>query len=70
MCKTCGCGKAPYNKKNDDPQDKKTTKGLSPKEKAEFKAKDKSHKKVKTMGADLKEDKKIVKDIKAKRKKK
>ena len=61
--------KKPYNKKNDDPQDAKFTKGMSPKEKAEFKKMDKKHKKVKTMAADEKEDAKIVKKIKAKRKK-
>jgi hypothetical protein len=59
----------PYNKKNDDPQDKKATKGLTPAEKAKFKAMDKKHKKVKTMSADIKEDKAIVKKINAARKK-
>ena len=62
----------PYNEKNDAPQDKKTTKGLSKKEKAEFEKMDKAHgakKKPKTMAEDTKIDKKIVAKIKAKRKK-
>ena len=53
-------------------QDAKLTKGLTPKEKAEYKRLDEaSHKKKRptTMKQDIAKDKKIVAQIKAKRKK-
>jgi len=63
----------PYNEKNDDPQDKRRTRGMTPAEKREYEKKDKAHgkkKKPKTMAEDDKVDKKIRKEILAKRKKK
>lgn len=60
----------PYNEKNDKPQDKKDTKGLTPSEKKKFEKMDKKHKKVKTMSKDRAEDLKIKEKILAKRKKK
>ena len=65
--------KGKYTKKSDDKMDAYLTKGLSKKEKAEFEKKDKAHgkkKKPKTLQEDLKADTKIIKGIKAKRKKK
>ena len=82
MCKSCGCGcskpncggkckkAVPFKNKADKAQDKKATKGMSSSEKSKFKSMDKKHKKVKTMAADIKEDKAIVKKIKKARKKK
>lgn len=58
----------PYNKKNDTPQDKKTTKSLTPKEKEEFERLDKKHRKPKNQADDKRIDEKLVKKIKAKRK--
>jgi hypothetical protein len=63
----------PYNEKNDDPQDKRMTRGMTPAEKKEYKKKDHAHgkkKKPKTMAEDDKADLKIRKEILAKRKKK
>ena len=59
----------PYNEKNDRKQDAKTTKGLTPKEKAQFKKADDKHRKPKNMADDTKMDEAIVRKIKAKRKK-
>ena len=63
----------PYNEKNDAPQDKRMTRGMTPAEKKEYHKKDKAHgkkKKPKTMHEDDIADKKIRKEILAKRKKK
>ena len=57
-----------YTEKSDKAQDIKTTKGLSAKEKAQFKKADKKHRKPKSQEDDTKMDKAIVKKIKAKRK--
>lgn len=62
----------PYNKKNDEPQDAKTTKGLTKAEKAKWEKLDKAHgkkKKPKTMAEDRKIDEANVRKIKAQRKK-
>lgn len=56
-----------YTEKSDKAQDAKTTKGLSPKEKAEFKKMDKKHRKPKSQEDDAKMDKKIVAKIKKKK---
>ena len=81
MAKKCSCGKCSecksymkgkYTEAKDKKKDAKMTKGLSPKEKAEFEKKDKAHgdkKKPKTMQEDKKIDAKIIAGIKAKRKK-
>jgi hypothetical protein len=64
--------KGKYTKESDEKMDKYLTKGLSKKEKDEFEKKDKAHgkkKKPKTLQEDLPIDKKIIKDIKKKRKK-
>ena len=64
--------KGKYTEAKDKKKDAKMTKGLSPKEKAEFEKKDKAHgdkKKPKTMQEDKKIDAKIIAGIKAKRKK-
>ena len=64
--------KGKYTKKSDDKMDAYLTKGFSKKEKSEFEVKDKAHgkkKKPKTLQEDLKADTKIIKGIKAKRKK-
>ena len=56
-----------YTEEKDKKKDAKMTKGLTPKEKAEFKKKDKAHgdkKKPKTMQEDKKIDAKIIKGIK------
>jgi hypothetical protein len=63
--------KGKYTESKDKKKDAAMTKGLSPKEKAEFEKKDKAHgdkKKPKTMAEDKKKDAKIIKDIKSKRK--
>ena len=60
--------KGKYTEAKDEKKDAKMTKGMTPKEKAEFKKKDKAHKKPHTMAEDKKKDAKIIKDIKAKRK--
>jgi hypothetical protein len=59
--------KGKYTEEKDKKKDAKMTKGLSPKEKAEFKKKDEAHgakKKPKTMQEDKKIDAKIIKGIK------
>lgn len=59
--------KGEYTEEKDKKKDAKMTKSLSPKEKAEFKKKDKEHgdkKKPKTMAEDKKIDAKIIKGIK------
>lgn len=59
--------KGKYTEAKDKKKDAKMTKGLSPKEKAEFEKKDKAHgekKKPKTMAEDKKIDAKIIKGIK------
>jgi hypothetical protein len=56
-----------YTEEKDKKKDAKMTKGLTPKEKAEFKKKDEAHgakKKPKTMAEDRKIDAKIIKGIK------
>jgi hypothetical protein len=58
-----------YTKASDKKQDAKTTKGLSPKEKAMFEKADKKHRKPKSQEDDKAMDVKIVSKIKAKRKK-
>ena len=68
MCSSCGCGKRgamPYNKKNDKPQDKKSTKNLSPKGKAAFEKADKKQPKSTkdNMAEDRAWDNKMVKKI-------
>jgi hypothetical protein len=63
--------KGKYTESKDEKKDKAMTKGMSPKEKAEFKKKDEAHgnkKKPKTMKEDKKMDAKIIKGIKAKKK--
>ena len=63
--------KGKYTESKDAKKDKAMTKGMSPKEKAEFKKKDEAHgdkKKPKTMKEDKMKDSKIIKEIKAKRK--
>ena len=65
--------KGKYTKSSDDKMDAYLTKDLSPKEKKEFEKKDKAHgakKKPKTLQEDAPIDRKIIKGIKAKRKKK
>ena len=62
-----------YTEAKDEKKDAKMTKGLSKAEKKEFEKKDKAHgkkKKPKTLQEDAPIDKKIIKDIKSKRKKK
>ena len=64
--------KGKYTEKSDKKMDAYLTKGLSKKEKAEFEKKDKAHgkkKKPKTLQEDAPIDRKIIKGIKAKRKK-
>lgn len=64
--------KGKYTEKSDKKMDAYLTKGLSKKEKEEFEKKDKAHgakKKPKTLQEDAPIDKKIIKGIKAKRKK-
>jgi hypothetical protein len=56
--------KGKYTEEKDKKKDAEMTKGLSPKEKAEFKKKDKEHAKPKTMKEDQKKDAKIIKGIK------
>jgi hypothetical protein len=56
--------KGKYTEAKDEKKDAKMTKGLSPKEKAEFKKKDKEHAKPKTMKEDKAKDAKIIKGIK------
>lgn len=59
--------KGKYTEEKDKKKDAKMTKGLSPKEKAEFEKKDKAHgakKKPKTMQEDKKIDAKIIKGVK------
>ena len=56
--------KGKYTEAKDEKKDAKMTKGLSPKEKAEFKKKDKEHAKPKTMKEDKAKDAKIIKSIK------
>jgi hypothetical protein len=60
--------KGKYTEEKDQKKDAKMTKGMTPKQKAEFEKKDKAHKKPKTMKEDQKKDAKIIKDIKAKSK--
>jgi hypothetical protein len=57
-----------YTEAKDEKKDAKMTKGMTPKQKAEFKKKDKEHGKPKTMKEDQKKDAKIIKGIKAKTK--
>lgn len=76
MAKKCGCGKCgecksymkgKYTEAKDKKKDAAMTKGLTPKEKAEFKKKDDAHgakKKPKTMAEDKKIDAKIIAGIK------
>lgn len=62
--------KGKYTEAKDKKKDAKMTKGMTPKEKAEFEKKDKAHAakgKPKTMQQDKKIDAKIIKGIKAKR---
>lgn len=54
----------PYSEKIDKIADKKLTKGLTPAQKKSFESLDKKHKKVKTMGADKKIDRKIIARVK------
>ena len=63
--------KGKYTESKDKKKDAAMTKGLTPKEKAEFEKKDKAHgekKKPKTMQEDKKIDAKIIKGIKSRRK--
>lgn len=60
--------KGKYTEEKDKKKDAEMTKSLSPKEKAEFKKKDKEHAKPKTMKEDKASDAKIIKDIKSKSK--
>lgn len=55
-----------YTEAKDKKKDAEMTKRLSPKEKAEFKKKDKAHGKPKTMKEDKAKDAKIIKNIKKK----
>ncbi|CAB5219584.1 hypothetical protein UFOVP221_96 [uncultured Caudovirales phage] len=62
--------KGKYTEAKDTKKDAKMTKGMTPKEKAEFEKKDKAHAakgKPKTMQQDKKIDAKIIKGIKSKR---
>jgi hypothetical protein len=59
-----------YTEKADKKKDAKMTKGLTPKEKAAFEKADKKHKKPKSLEDDASMDRKIIKGIKSKRKKK
>ena len=64
--------KGKYTEKSDKKMDAYLTRDLSKKEKEEFEKKDKAHgkkKKPKTLQEDAPIDKKIIKGIKAKRKK-
>ena len=64
--------KGKYTESKDKKKDAAMTKGLSPKQKAEFKKKDEAHgnkKKPRTMAEDKKIDAKIIKSVKAKGKK-
>jgi hypothetical protein len=56
----------PYTKKNDEKQDRLTTKGLNKAEKAKFEKMDKKHRKPKNQADDTRMDKAIVKKIKKK----
>jgi hypothetical protein len=56
----------PYTKKNDEKQDRQTTKGLDKAEKAKFEKMDKKHRKPKNQADDTRMDKAIVKKIKKK----
>lgn len=63
--------KGKYTEEKDKKKDAKMTKGMTPKQKADFAKKDKAHgdkKKPKTMQEDKKMDAKIIKGIKAKKK--
>lgn len=63
----------PYNEKNDAPQDKRMTRGMTPEEKKKYEKMDKAHgkkKKPKTMAEDDKADMKIRKTILKARKQK
>ena len=65
--------KGKYTKSSDKKMDAYLTKGLDKKEKEEFEKKDKAHgkkKQPKTLQEDAPIDKKIIKGIEAKRKKK
>lgn len=59
-----------YTEAADKKKDAKMTKGLSPKEKAAFEKSDNKHRKPKSLEDDAAIDRKIIKGIKAKRKKK
>ena len=59
--------KGKYTEEKDKKKDAEMTKRLSPKEKAEFKKKDKEHAKPKTMKEDKAKDAKIIKSIKKKK---
>jgi len=61
---------AKYTEKSDKKQDAKLMKGMTPKQKADFKKADKKHKKPKSQEEDTAMDKKIAKKVKAKDKKK
>lgn len=52
-----------YNKTNDAKQDAKTTKGMTPKQKAAFKKADEKHRKPKSQEDDKRMDEKIAKRI-------
>lgn len=52
-----------YNEKNDKKQDAKTTKGMTPKQKAAFKKADDKHRKPKSQEDDKRMDEKIAKRI-------
>lgn len=61
---------AKYTEKSDKKQDAKLMKGMTPKQKADFKKADEKHKKPKSQEEDTAMDKKIAKKVKAKDKKK
>lgn len=58
--------KGKFTEEKDKKKDAKMTKGMTPKQKAEFEKKDKAHKKPKTMQEDKNMDAKIIKDVKKK----
>lgn len=58
-----------YSEKKDKIKDRKMMKGMTPKQKAAFRKLDDKHKKVKTMEADAKIDRKLIKQVKKKVKK-
>lgn len=52
-----------YTEKNDKKQDAKTTKGMTPKQKAAFKKADEKHRKPKSQEDDKRMDEKIAKRV-------